>query len=323
MIRTPKFWKEKWSVISLLLSPISLIYALITQYRVRRKSVYEASIPVICVGNITVGGSGKTPVCLYLAEKLQEKNPFFLSRGYGARSKFKGLVTADLTAESTGDEVQLLAETAPTVVNHNRSIGAKTAEASGAGLIIMDDGYQNPTLKKDVNIVVFDGSYGIGNGRIFPAGPLRESIETGLKRAQAVIIIGNDENNLQAEIAEKFPQLRILKGTISADEKQLEELKDKRLLAFSGIAHPNKFYRTLRDNGLDVRGTKDFPDHHFYREKDLLQLEQEASIYSASLITTRKDYVRLNSMWQNKIKVLDINLHLSDEERFLNICLKE
>ncbi len=298
-MKTPRFWAYNgWQ--AKMLMPLAWLYGVATQLRLRMRQPYHAKAKVICIGNITAGGVGKTPVAMAMAEKyLKEgKKVFFVTRGY--KGKLKNIVV-DLgrhTAEETGDEARLLAGVAPTIITPKREEGAKLAEKMGADIIIMDDGFQNPGLYKDESWLVFDGKTGIGNGKIIPAGPLRETLENGEKRAQYILIMGKDETGLAKQC-----RLPVYFGRIEALPF---DLKNKRVLAFAGIGHPEKFYRTLQDLGYDVVVTHDFSDHYNYRAEDVEKMVKEAEDNGLSLVTTEKDYVKLSKADKERVHVLKI-----------------
>lgn len=285
-MKTPKFW-AKDCVIARLLSPLGGVYAWVTARRIKRGKPYRSKAYVICVGNITAGGVGKTPVAIALAKRYlsEGKKVFFVTRGY--KGKLKNILV-DLdkhTPVETGDEPRLLARTAPTIIAPQRDIGAKMAESLGAEVIIMDDGFQNPQLYKDESWLVFDGTVGVGNGRFIPAGPLRESLAEGEKRAQHILIMGEDKTGLQTRC-----HLPVYFGRL---EPEALELPSKRVFAFAGIGHPEKFYQTLRLMGFEVVETRDFPDHHIYSAEDVRALQSEAEALGLVLVTTEKDLVKI------------------------------
>ena len=285
-MKTPTFWNED-TFISKLLTPISIIYGMATQHRIKSTIPYKSTAKVICIGNITAGGVGKTPISIALAKQHlnQGKKVFFLTRGY--KGKIKNILV-DLqkhTPEQTGDEARLLAQTAPTIIAPNRKLGAKLAESYGAEIIIMDDGFQNPTLHKDESYLVFDGNIGIGNGKIIPSGPLRETLENGIKRATKVIIMGQDKTDLKSKITIPCYSGKIIPEKI--------DLPTKNLYAFAGIGHPKKFYDTLQNLGYNVVKTKDFEDHHAYTKQEIDELIAQAKSQNLTLITTEKDFVKL------------------------------
>lgn len=285
-MKTPKFWNQK-NITSTLLLPLSYIYGYITQYRLKRHTPYKSSCYVICVGNITAGGVGKTPISIALAKhyQKQDKKVFFLTRGYKGTLKNVLVDLEKHTPAQTGDEAILLAQTAPTIISPDRKLGAQLAEKLGADIIIMDDGFQNPTLYKDESILVFNGTIGIGNNRIIPAGPLREPLTTGLKRASSVIIMGEDKTNLKSLINIPCYQGKLTPLPL--------ELHNKNVSAFAGIGHPQKFYQTLKSCGYKVHKTTDFEDHHTYKQNELDFLKYEAKENNLLLITTQKDYVKI------------------------------
>lgn len=296
-MKTPRFWQHK-GVVSWLLLPFSCLYGAMTQWRIRFSKPYKSRAYVICIGNITAGGVGKTPVALAMADKYlkQGKKVFFVTRGY--KGKLKNIVV-DLkkhTAVETGDEARLLAQKAPTIIAPQRDIGAKMAEKLGAEVIIMDDGFQNPTLYKNESWLVFDGSVGIGNGMIIPSGPLRETLQNGEKRAQNVLIMGEDKTHL----AEKI-NLPVYYGKLEEEPLALES---KKVLAFAGIGHPEKFYQTLQDLGYDVVKTHDFEDHHAYADAEIEELIKEAD--GLPIVTTEKDFVKLSDDARAMVNVLKV-----------------
>lgn len=298
-MRTPLFWNSKKGIAKILL-PISYIYGAVTQMRLRLSKPYKSRAKVICIGNITAGGVGKTPVALAMADKYLKngKKVFFLTRGYKGKLD-NVLVDLDKhTAEETGDEARLLATKAPTIIASQRDKGAKMAEKMGAEIIIMDDGFQNPSLYKDESWLVFDGAVGVGNGYIIPAGPLRETLTNGEKRADYILIMGDDKTGLSKQC-----RLPVYYGRVEAEPLVLE---NKRVLAFAGIGHPEKFYKTLADLGYTVVKTKDFADHFAYKDEDVEKLKAEAEMSGLSLVTTEKDYVKLSTEAKKNVNVLKV-----------------
>ena len=265
----------------------------------------RAPVPAICVGNLTVGGAGKTPLALALAERLlaRGERPHFVTRGYGGSAR--GPLRVDPVLHDcalVGDEALLLAAVAPTWLARDRLAGAEAAARAGAGLVILDDGFQNPRLAPDVALLVVDGGYGFGNGRLLPAGPLREPIADGLRRATAVIRIGADRAGVGRLLPAELPCLIAeLRPAPAAPA-----LAGRRLLAFAGIARPQKLFATLSAAGAELVGCEAFADHHRYRRAEVERLLARAARERALCITTSKDAVRLPVDLRDRVLVLPI-----------------
>jgi len=298
-MREPRFWYPPRRgaaplLPSRLLAPAGWLYGLAGRMRRRRATAERAAVPVICIGNLTAGGAGKTPVALTIAERLlgAGEKVHFLTRGYGGREQ--GPIRVDPArhdAAAVGDEPLLLAAVAPTWVSARRPEGAAAAVRGGAGLLVMDDGFQNPHLDKDFSILVVDAASGIGNGRLVPAGPLRERIDDALGRAHAIVINGRGHaaDGVAARArARGLPVFNAITRPASPPD-----FGDAPLIAFAGIGRPEKFYRTLADLGAEVVETVDFPDHHMFSESDALRLLIRARERGARLVTTEKDAARL------------------------------
>jgi tetraacyldisaccharide 4'-kinase len=293
-MRAPAFWWRERGLRARLLRPLGAIYGAISGRRLRRAGT-SAGIPVVCIGNLTLGGAGKTPAALAIAQMLAGAGaaPGFLTRGYGGRTL--GPLRVDPAGHSpgeVGDEALLLAAAFPTIVARDRVAGAKAARETGAEIVVMDDGFHNPTLQKDFSILVVDGARGIGNGFVFPAGPLRAPLEAQLRRADALIFVGEGRPPALIEAAEKRG-IPIFPARLLPDAAAVAALAGKGLLAYAGIGHPDKFFATLRACGADVRGEISFADHHPYSEHDMRALIAEAERGGLALITTAKDWVRL------------------------------
>lgn len=313
-MKPPRFWSAEGaegSIWPLLLSPLSALYAWGARRRIRRLADgFKPDCPVICVGNLVAGGAGKTPVCLSLGRKFRDQglSPHFLSRGYGG--SLAGPVRVDPAQHShaqVGDEPLLLAEVAPTWVARDRAAGARAAVEAGAGVIIMDDGFQNPSLVKTLSLLVVDGGYGFGNGRVIPAGPLREPVTEGLARADAVIRIGEGD----------LPQLSdletpLLSARIEADSS--DGIAGQKLLAFAGIGRPEKFYDSLRRAGGELADSVSFPDHHPYGDADLDRLASRAADLGAILVTTAKDLTRIPVDKRQSVRVFSVHLDWQDTD---------
>ncbi|MCA1390484.1 tetraacyldisaccharide 4'-kinase [Bradyrhizobium sp. IC3123] len=294
-MREPAFWYRPRSLQSYALWPLGALYGAITARRMLRQGV-DAGIPVICVGNYHVGGAGKTPTVLVLTKLLRElgETPVVLSRGYGGR--LKGPVMVDRErhdASDVGDEPMMMARDVPVVVARDRLDGVALAKSQGATVILMDDGFQNPRLFKDASLIVIDGERGLGNGAVFPAGPLRAPLAVQLARTDALVLIGdgNAANDVAAEIAKRNkPELR---ARLKPDAASLAQLLGKRVFAFAGIGDPERFFRTLRASGIDVVRTRAFADHHMFSEGEIAALAAEAQREQLTLVTTEKDLARL------------------------------
>ena len=326
-MHTPRFWyDQKLSVLSLLLTPMSWIYGLTHAILLGSAKPWQSPTPVICVGNLTVGGHGKTPTALSICHILKSynKSVHFISRGY--KGSLNGPTLVDLsshTAIEVGDEPLLLSKIAPTWVGANREAGIRLAHKMGAEIIIMDDGFQNPSIKKDLSIVVVDGEVGFGNGLLIPAGPLREGITAGLSRANAVVIIGEDRLNLKATLSNILnyssrKPIKIFTAQLEPDANT-GSLRNKKLLAFTGIGRPEKFFNTLIKMGCNIIGKRDFADHHQYTKSEISKLLEIAQIENAELITTSKDYVRLTTSQQQQIAVLPVTLDWVDRSALDNL----
>ena len=325
-MRAPAYWWRPGS--GALLSPLAVIYGAAAQLRLRRPG-RSAGIPVICLGNLTVGGGGKTPAALAVARLLlsAHRRPFFLSRGYGGRLAGPVLVNPSVfRAVDVGDEPLLLARLASTIVARDRVAGAQAARLAGAGVIVMDDGFQNPSLKKDLAILVVDGRRGIGNGRIIPAGPLRAPLAAQLARAHALVIVGpGDGSDAVAEIARRRG-LALFHGRLEPDRETLAALMHPRILAFAGIADPEKFFATLADAGVEIAERRSFPDHHRYTPAEAKMLLASAERERLVLLTTEKDHVRLGgdprlTALAVRTGVLPVRMRIQEEEAFREMVL--
>jgi tetraacyldisaccharide 4'-kinase len=275
--------------------PISLIYALVAWWRFRRPPDFKADVPVICIGNPTVGGSGKTPTAILIARLLEAlgRKPVFLSRGYGARIAEPVAVDPEVhSAADVGDEPLLLARTAPAVVSPDREAGARLAQTLG-DVIVMDDGFQNPALAKDLSILVIDSAYGVGNGYCLPAGPLRLPLGPQLARAGAVLVIGEGDAGADVKAIETTAMTTRLRGRLIADPTMTMAIGGRPVLAFAGIGRPEKFFETLGQIGTQVVETRKFSDHHRYSEADARGLMAIQKRSGAIPVTTEKDMVRI------------------------------
>ena len=304
-MNAPRFWLRD-GLLPRLLQPVASRVATVTARRLAATEGVDPGCPVICVGNLTVGGQGKTPVVLAILAYLQAKGltAFALTRGYGGSLPGPVWVDpAEHSATEVGDEPLLLAATAPTIVAKDRAAGAQAARAAGAQVIVMDDGFQNPAVRKHVSLIVVDGGAGFGNGRVLPAGPLREPVAAGVARAQAVIRIGADRCGLAAHLPAGIPLL-----TAQLVPDGALAWRGRRVFAFAGIGRPQKFFDTLAEIGAEVAGTRAFADHRPYAATDLDALRRDAAAAGAVLVTTAKDFARLLPEDRSGIEVLPVRL---------------
>ncbi|NBX74716.1 MAG: tetraacyldisaccharide 4'-kinase [Alphaproteobacteria bacterium] len=310
-MKAPDFWHHPHQLLSLLLQPVVALYQ--WGYRLRRQlaTPYRAVVPVICVGNIVAGGSGKTPVGLSLARMLQQQGfrPVFVTRGYGGSAV--GPLRVDVTrhdATAVGDEALLLADVAPTWVGKNKAATVEAAAADGTH-IILDDGLQNPTVAHDLALLVIDSDYGFGNGQLFPAGPMRERLASAMARVQGVVLIGEADG---PEL-KNFQHVPVLRGNLIS-QLPLGHHQGDCYIAFAGIGRPEKFFGKLREMGLTLLATRSFADHHVFSRQELAALQNMATSKNAKLITTRKDYVRLPPELREGVRVLDISFTAFDPQ---------
>jgi len=314
-MRAPEFWNQKYGrgaapLTRTLLSPFGWLYSAVSKWRYNRISPQFMPVPVICVGNITLGGTGKTPLAMALARHLiaQEKRPAFVSRGHGG-TQF-GPLQVDTQKHrfcDVGDEPLLLAQIAPTFIGRDRVAAANLAIESGADCLILDDGFQNPSIQKNLAILVIDAEVGHGNGRIFPAGPLRESVDNAMARADAVVLIGKG----------KCPDLAGFSGSCYRAKLQAPKIAPTgKLIAFAGIGRPEKFFTSLRAAGADIEQEIAFADHHPYRDKEIATLLKWKEQAGAQLITTEKDVIRWPKQLRKELLVWEVVLQFEQQNNF-------
>ena len=303
-----------------MLTPLAAIYGAIVALRMKLQGE-RAGVPVICIGNPTIGGAGKTPTAIAIARLLQASgvHPVFLSRGYGGKLGGPVEVDRNQSATDVGDEPLLLARIAPTIVSHNRVAGAAAAIAAGGEVIVMDDGFQNPTLRKDLAFLVVDGRRGIGNGLVFPAGPLRAPLADQLERAHVLLVVGERSDRVAAVIGAATRRgLPVLHGRLQPDASVVAALQGERVLAFAGIADPDKFFATIAAVGIVAPVARSFPDHHRYTSIEAANLIARADRDKLTLLTTEKDHARLQgdpalAELRRRSKTLPIDLVFADE----------
>ncbi len=317
-MRTPDFWwrdRQAQGLLPLGLSPLSRLYAAATARRVAQPPRLQAEVPVVCVGNLTAGGAGKTPTVIALVSELAQLglHPAVVTRGYGGRAAGPILVDpATMDAAEVGDEPLLIAAFAPVVVARDRAAGARLAQDRGAGALVLDDGFQNPAVARDLNLLVVDAATGFGNGRVLPAGPLREPVATGLARADAVLAIGDPAH--RATLAARWPEL----DGIQRLDARLSPLatgmdwSGLRAVAFAGIGRPEKFFATLRTLDVDIAREIPLADHQRFTPALLTRLQREAEAARAQLVTTEKDAVRLPPSFRSAVLTVPVRLEWAD-----------
>lgn len=320
-ISTPRWWyrrDRKYGVLPrMLLQPVSWIWAAATARRMARTVPHDPGVPVISIGNLTVGGSGKTPVALAILERLKARGvaAHALSRGYGGR--LEGPVQVDPgahTAGDVGDEPLMLAGTAPAWIARDRAAGAVAAVAAGAEALVLDDAHQNPLLTKTLSLIIVDGEtrddeWPFGDGAVFPSGPMREPLATGLARADAVVVL------MPADLETPDPELLALFGSLPVLIARLEPAGPPPpgpQMGFAGIAKPWKVERSLKAAGCDLVDFAPFADHAAYSEGELQALADRAAVFDAGLVTTEKDWVRLPPEWRDRVSAWPVRARFED-----------
>ncbi|MEK7800939.1 MAG: tetraacyldisaccharide 4'-kinase [Pseudomonadota bacterium] len=319
-MKTPAFWyaPSPHNSLARLLSPLAALYAHMARLDKSRYTPKSVTAPVICIGNIIAGGSGKTPCAITLMKLLKDSktflSPAFVTRGY--KGKVEGPERVDDTNSPTfwGDEALLLCRHAPTYVAQNRLAGAELAIFNGADAVLLDDGLQHYSLQKDISFCVIDCMMGFGNGKVIPAGPLRQTLSDAWPAIDAFLLIGDDIHNIRAQLPLSKP---VFTGTLKACEPL--ELSNTPYIAFCGIGFPDKFKKTLSENGIELAGWHPFADHHAYTMDDMTRLVDEAINNKARLITTEKDFVRLPDFHQKSlIDVLPIEIHFDEPQNIID-----
>jgi tetraacyldisaccharide 4'-kinase len=321
-MREPAFWHRPASWKSHLLRPLGALYGAVAAQRLRRRG-FDAGVPVLCVGNYHLGGAGKTPTVLALADILRDldETPVVLSRGYGGR--LRGPVMADPArhdAADVGDEPLMLASHLPVVVSRDRIDGVAMARSQRASVILMDDGFQNPAIAKDASLIVIDSDRGVGNGRVFPAGPLRAPLASQLDRTDALVVIGEGTASKAIAAAVDVRGGQVLSARFAPDAAVVTRLSGQRVLAFAGIGDPGRFFRTLRASGIDVVLERSFADHHPFSSDEIDELTAAARREGLTLVTTEKDLARLRMRgalpaWAHDIVPFTVTLQFDHVER--------
>jgi tetraacyldisaccharide 4'-kinase len=322
-LEAPFWWYRKKGVLAAALRPLSHAYARAAAAKAARIVPYRSSLPVICLGNFTAGGGGKTPAAIAVAEMLKARGqrPAFLTRGYGGKTEGPYFVADGDSAEQVGDEPLLLARVAPVMVARDRAAGARAIEAAGHSVIVMDDGFQNPGLVKDLSLIVVDAGLGLGNGLVMPAGPLRAPLDQQLGHADALIVMrdGGKAKTLADAFAASGKAVLHASIAPTGDPRWLGVLP---VIGFAGIARPEKFYNTLKSHGARVIATRSFPDHHCFTGREARALLKEAEARGAMLVTTEKDWMRLPEERESALgelqfraRPLPITIRFADEAK--------
>ncbi|MGE0565102.1 MAG: tetraacyldisaccharide 4'-kinase [Pseudolabrys sp.] len=332
-MRDPAFWWRppgQAGLAAACLAPVAALYGRIAAGRMRRRGA-SAGVPVICVGNFTLGGTGKTPLAIWLARMLSDigATPVLLSRGYGG--SVPGPLTVDParhSAAQVGDEPLLLARAATTIVARDRAAGARAAVEAGASIIVMDDGLQNSAIEKDLAIAVVDGPRGVGNARVFPAGPLRAPLASQLAHVNALLVVGDAAGAGQVIAAASSRGVRVFHAALVPDRATLTEFRAQKVLAFAGIGDPGKFFATLKAAGISAPVRMSFPDHHRYSSRDAKTLLERAGHERLELLTTEKDIARMAgdpklAALAARAKALPVTLSFHDAAEFRALVLSK
>ena len=321
----PGFWQKKNNLIEkiiiLLLLPFTFIYYLASKFDKKLTKKNKVGIPVISVGNINTGGSGKTPFVIYLVNLLKKEkiNSHVVSRGY--LGNLHGPVKVDLKKHSykdVGDEALLLAKETTTWVSKNKFEGTLMATLNGADVVILDDGLQNYSIHQNLKIMIVDGGFGFGNQFLLPSGPLRETISFGIKKSDMLIIFNKDENDIEKKIKNKITIIHA-----NSKIKNFSQLKNKKIVGFSGIGRSEKFHSSLKDQKLNIINFFSYPDHYSYNKKEINNLINYAKKNNAVLVSTLKDKQRINIDQRKKISFLDLKIEVKEEKNLINFLKKK
>ena len=318
MLRTPSFWAHRGGGAVALL-PFTPLWRLGGALRKAMARPYRPDIPVVCVGNLTAGGTGKTPLVGWLVDRLHDRGwqPAILTRGYGG--SVAGPIWVDPAkhdAALCGDEPLMLADGRPVMVARDRAAGARAIVSSGRhDIIVMDDGMQNPTLHRTVTIGVFDGGSGIGNGWLIPAGPLRTPFASGIAQLDLAVINGADDTGLEPRLANRLP---VFGAALRPEAGVIEALAGSPLLAFAGIGRPARFFASIEAIGGQIARRLSFADHHPYSQQDLAQIQEDAQRHGAEMITTQKDWMRLPAEWRARVTMLPVTVDMACETECLD-----
>ncbi|MAI85143.1 MAG: tetraacyldisaccharide 4'-kinase [Rickettsiales bacterium] len=316
-MKKPKFWKKRSNIFDVILKPLSIIYILLSLLNTAFKKEKRMKVPVLCVGNLIMGGAGKTPTVIAISDLLVKNFNLIhiLMRGYKGKNSKAKLVDENDNIASVGDEALIHFENNQVCISRNRYIGAELCQKNGADLIILDDGFQSKHIVKNLSFVVVDNYFQFGNKKVFPAGPLREPLFLGFKRADAVILIKNIEDKIFDLSFSKLPIFFAKKVII------LPKLKKKNALAFCGIGNPENFFQSLKDYKVNVKHKLIFPDHHMYEEKEIKNIIKSAEKSDLQILTTKKDFIKIHKKYHSKIKMVDMYIKFEKEEKLKQFIL--
>ena len=306
-----KIWKSN-NFLNLLLFPFSILYYLsFVIYKISNKEK-KCNIPVLCVGNITLGGAGKTPTVIEMRQILTKnfKKIFVLTRGYKGTAKGPLIVSKDHSFHEVGEESLLHSHFGLTCVSKKKFLGAKFCESQGGNLIIMDDGLQSIDIKKDCKVLVIDSDYGFGNKNIFPSGPLREPISSGIKNCDLILIIGNNSNIFEKNM---IPKQKVF---MAKKEISIESCKNKNLFVFSALGNNTNFHNSLLHSGFTIKRIKSFSDHYIFKKNDILSILNLAKKENLTVVCTKKDYIKVPEEFKNKITPVNLNLKIEKKKKF-------
>lgn len=310
MIKSPNFWKKS-NILSIVLLPISLVYFCI--FRLYQLSFKETliDIPIICVGNLVVGGSGKTPIVIKIRKLLNNYNKIFvLTRGYRGSEKGPLIVSKHSKFQEVGDESLIHAKYGTTCVSKNKRLGAFLCKKENADLIIMDDGLQSKDLVKKIKILVIDSNYGFGNNFLLPAGPLRDTINHTISKCDFIIVFGDPKEN-------RFKKIMGNKKLFFAKKiVTIKKLKKKRIYAFSGLGNNENFFSQLKNDGFEIIKFKSFSDHYKYSENDIKKIINEAKKLNLPIVCTEKDYIKIPKQFQKKVHIAELDVKIFSSKIF-------
>ena len=298
--KKPKFWdNSRLSFWSIILYPLSLLFLFVSSLTKFLKIKNKFSIPIICVGNIYIGGTGKTPLALEIFEIIKSigKNPAFVKKGY----------------DYLYDEIQMLEKKGKTYSNKNRKEAINSLISDNYDVAILDDGFQDLSIEKDFSILCFNSRQLLGNGFLIPSGPLRENLNS-IKRADCILINGNRNIDFENKISKINKSVKIFYSKYRI--KNEENFKNKEIIAFAGIGNPENFFHLLNENNINIKKTYSFPDHYSFSENDFNKIIENENI---KFVTTEKDYLRMNNEQKQRCDFVKIDLEIENKNELINL----